>query len=112
LIDCFSRLAKALDSLHGVRPAMSAAAGGGEVAAEERRTEESASAAEKVLMEVDREGALSLEAEQETVRRAGERARRGLAAKAVEVAMEAVRPAIAAAAASVARGAGRVDGGV
>jgi hypothetical protein len=34
-----------------------------------------------------------------------------LAAKAVEVAMEAVRPAIAAGA-SVARGAGRVDGGV
>jgi hypothetical protein len=42
------------------------------------------------------------------VRRAGERARRGLAAKAVEVAMEAVRPAIAAggAAASVARARG------
>jgi hypothetical protein len=53
-------------------------------------------------MEVER--VLSLEeAEQETVRRAGERDRRGLAAKAVEVAMEAVRPAIAAAAASVAR---------
>ena len=75
---------------------MSAAAGGGEVAAEERSTEERARAAEKVLMEVVREGVLSLEAEQETVRRAGERVSwRGLAANAVEVAMEAVRAAIA-----------------
>lgn len=54
LMDCFSRFAKALDSLHGVRPEMSATAGGG-AAAEERRREESAKAAEKVLREEETE---------------------------------------------------------
>lgn len=81
---------------------MSAAAGGGEkVAAEERSTEDRASAAEKVLAAVAREGLLLLlspVAEQETESRArgvGEE-RRGLEAKAVDVAMEAARAAIAA----------------
>ncbi|THU51557.1 hypothetical protein C4D60_Mb06t32280 [Musa balbisiana] len=53
-MDCFSRFAKALDSLQGVRPEMSAAAGGG-AAAEETRREESAKAAEKVLREEEME---------------------------------------------------------
>lgn len=44
-MDCFSRLANCLDSLQGVRPAMSAAAGGGEGREEERRMEERARAA-------------------------------------------------------------------
>lgn len=46
---CFSLLAKALDSLHGVKPAMSAVAGGGEKVEEERRMEERARAAENVF---------------------------------------------------------------
>ena len=43
LICCFSRLANCLDSLHGVRPEISATAGSG---ADKKRMEESASAAE------------------------------------------------------------------
>ena len=41
-MDCFSRLANCLESLQGVRPAMSAEAGGGEGREEERRSEERA----------------------------------------------------------------------
>jgi len=44
-MDCFSRLANCLDSLHGVKPEMSATAGSGE----EMRIDERASAAEKAL---------------------------------------------------------------
>lgn len=47
LIDCFSRFANCLESLHGVRPAMSAMAGMG---AAPKMMEESASAAEKVCI--------------------------------------------------------------
>jgi hypothetical protein len=50
LTDCFSRLAKALDSLHGVNPEMSAEAGGG---VEVSRREERANAAEKDFNEID-----------------------------------------------------------
>lgn len=50
LMDCFSRLAKALDSLHGVKPEMSAEAGGG---VEVRRREERANAAEKDFSEFE-----------------------------------------------------------
>jgi len=45
LIDCFSRLANCFDSLHGVRPEMSATAGSGD----EMRIDESASAAENAF---------------------------------------------------------------
>jgi hypothetical protein len=102
LIEFFSRLANALDSLHGVSPAMSAAAGGGEVAAEERSTDDRASAAENVFTEDASDTLLLLPlpsppvAEQATVRRA--RGRRGLAAKAAVE--EAARAAISTAAAA------------
>ena len=60
LMDCFSLLAKALDSLHGVRPAMSAFAG--EIG-EERIMAESATAVE-IVFRGDSEGGV---AEQEMV---------------------------------------------
>ena len=44
-IEFFSRLANALDSLHGVKLAVSAAAGAGEADAEESSTDDSARAA-------------------------------------------------------------------
>ena len=45
LMDCFSRLANCFDSLHGVKPEMSATAGSGE----EMRIDERARAAEKAF---------------------------------------------------------------
>lgn len=50
LIDCFSRLANALESLQGVKPEISAEAGGG---VEVSRREERANAAEKDFNEVE-----------------------------------------------------------
>ncbi|KRY97950.1 hypothetical protein T11_4932 [Trichinella zimbabwensis] len=47
LIDCFSRLANCLESLHGVSPEMSAMAG---IGAAPKMMEESARAAEKVCI--------------------------------------------------------------